>query len=470
MKIPVSVPKTSMDSTGDLYHYQRKFYRAFSKEQAINFVKPIMECGLIEELISKDLLVSTSYSEDEIEGYDLILEQPELDPVTYPYEWSFSMIKDVALAFIELSETAHKYGYHLKDCHPFNFVFHNCKPYWVDFGSFVKSDDEFYGFFALSEFVKQYYFVLRLWSNMSEFFARAVTGITSSYYYLNYSDFYKFTVPGFKLLPEKLQHVIGTFFEKYYNLHGIGYNGIELRKKSSFVTFFAKILNRIFISTPPEKHFCKWRKKILKMKSPKRYSQWKDYHDSLNGKIYSYSRFNKIIEVLKELECDSVLELAGNAGAFSLLLHKTNICERIICTDLDCGAIDKLYLKIKQQELKGLSAVIMDMIFPITTTIGKDPRERFKSEAVLALAVTHHLILSYNWKLHDILKFIGAYSSKYVLVEFMPKGLWVEGASVSIPDWYTIDWFRNEFSSQFELLQEIKLEVNRILFVGKVQN
>lgn len=74
--------------------------------------------------------------------------------------------------------------------------------------------------------------------------------------------------------------------------------------------------------------------------------------------------------------------------------------------------------------------------------IRKMPAQRLGADIVIALAVTHHLILTQKVKLDTIVELLYSYSKRYVIVEFMPLGLWSEGATdVEVPDWYNLDWF-----------------------------
>jgi hypothetical protein len=109
-------------------------------------------------------------------------------------------------------------------------------------------------------------------------------------------------------------------------------------------------------------------------------------------------------------------------------------------------------------------------MIPWVTSYSKFPEARFKSEAVLALAVTHHLILTQNYPIEYIFHRIERFSEKYVFIEFMPLGLYSKGVAPKVPNWYSTEWFRNNFSQHFELLLEEQLEANRILFVGKIRS
>ena len=94
-----------------------------------------------------------------------------------------------------------------------------------------------------------------------------------------------------------------------------------------------------------------------------------------------------------------------------------------------------------------------------------------RSDLVVSLAVTHHLILTGNYSLATIFERLSLFSNKYVMVEFMPLGLWSLDHKIEheLPKYYTLDWFRDEFENYFELILEEKLEENRIVFFGKLK-
>ena len=460
MIIQVENPLPSVDCNGDLFKHQGKYYRAFSAEKTKTFVKPLMESGLIEELVNKKLMAPIKYSKDKIEGYSTVLEQDELAPVVYPYEWSFSMLKDCGEAFLKLAETANRYGYYLKDCHPYNFVFHEGSFLWVDLGSFCKDNEEFSGFLAMSEFLKQYYFLLKIWNKIDSFAECLMNGKNISLINMK-----KILSPLYHFLPRGIAFHLGKLLEMYYNLYGINYEGIERRNKSKVTSYVAKLVKATFIPDN-KRQFIKWARRLRKLKAPQVPSQWGGYHDSVC--IAEDLRFCKIADLLRELKCESIMELAGNAGEFSLYLLKHEIAKQIICTDLDYNAIDKLYIKISNNKLKGIIPAQLDLMEPKVLGFAKLPFERYKSDVVLALAVTHHLILSNGYHLRDILEQIAKYSKKYFFIEFMPNGVWIKGQEVSVPEWYNEKWFEDEFRKYFVLNRRVQLEPNRILFVGEI--
>ena len=61
--------------------------------------------------------------------------------VSYPYEWTFGMLKAAALLQLRLEEAALKEGWTLKDASPYNVQFVNAQPVFIDVPSFEPAGD-----------------------------------------------------------------------------------------------------------------------------------------------------------------------------------------------------------------------------------------------------------------------------------------------------------------------------------------
>jgi hypothetical protein len=64
------------------------------------------------------------------------LEHPRLPFISYPYEWTFSMLKDAAILQLDLLEGALSDGLTIKDATPYNIQFLDGRPQFIDIGSF----------------------------------------------------------------------------------------------------------------------------------------------------------------------------------------------------------------------------------------------------------------------------------------------------------------------------------------------
>lgn len=198
-------------------------------------------------------------------------------------------------------------------------------------------------------------------------------------------------------------------------------------------------------------------------------SQWGKYHDQYEtkeGSVIVTKRFERVIQLINDYRIKSITEIAGNQGMFAQMVLDNSEVQQIICSDYDPNAIDILYKNIKQKNLK-ISPVLMDVIFPISYPYKQPPEARFKSELIIALAVTHHLVLTQKVPLDEVFRIISNYTKKYIAIEFMPLGLYSKQGKVPIPDWYTFDWFKMTMSTFFKIKQVDQLEDNRILFWGE---
>ena len=89
------------------------------------------------------------------------LEHPKLDFVSYPYEWTFTMLKDAALLQLHLLAEALSEGITIKDATPFNIQFIDGRPIFIDVGSFeqYKKGEPWLGY---RQFTRQFLFPLML--------------------------------------------------------------------------------------------------------------------------------------------------------------------------------------------------------------------------------------------------------------------------------------------------------------------
>ena len=99
----------------------------------------LMQSGLYNALIKEYLLLE--HVEINIEKYNYpnsykILHPQQIDFISYPYSWSFSMLKDAALLTLKIQKIALKYGMILKDASAYNIQFVGCRPIFIDTLSF----------------------------------------------------------------------------------------------------------------------------------------------------------------------------------------------------------------------------------------------------------------------------------------------------------------------------------------------
>ncbi len=446
-------PFSVVDREAVLLSHDGVFLRGVKDQLALD-LRHALSCGLIDELFSSGLIPETKISDTTIDGYDLVLSHQKLPFVSYPHEWSFSMLRDAGYLALEISEIAHKYGFRLKDPHSYNIVFSKNKPVFVDVGSLVRYETppETPKISTYQEFLSCYYYPLYLWSKGDIYTARKwvqrwkiMTPVES---FVSYK---------FSFLPTYAKNLLTKLSSYDARLQCYG-NG------RTFAGLADKIVRAIPFRNKPATSAL--RKKLEALKAPQIKSAWGEYHGMYDVKTQFHQRISKISDLVADLSPASVVDIAGNQGVvISEIMTRTSLSQAI-CIDYDAQAIENGYLRAKHSS--DINYAVVNPFYPECNNFETQPSRRFSSELVMALAVTHHLVLGQGYDIDYIFTKVKEYSTRYVMIEFMPLGLYnsVARAGTPPPEWYTLAWFKKHFEVHFNLLKIIELEENRVLFLG----
>jgi len=451
-----------VDPVGRIFFKDNRVFRAITPEY-LCLCREWFESGLIKELEEKKLIPKTTITDYKLKGYSLILEHEKIIS-TFPSEWCFSMIKDATLALIEVNEICNKYGFQIKDGHLWNIAFHLNKPVFLDLGSIVHFDKKVQGSF-LSEFRETTILPLILWSMNEDYFAQKLLE--------NPVTFYKWTLPSYRIWQSGfIKNVINKFLWSKFPIKS-GY--YLFRKIFTIIKGKNKykcedILYKLVIKNI-DKDFIKNKIKVPKSLS----TMWKDYQTNCFNEIREgnlnnqFKRFEKITQLIKGFSSDaqSITDIAGNMGGMLYYLEQnSDQFKQLINLDYDETVVEKSYKQLKELNSK-VESYLMNLMLPKRDNIA----DYLNSDVVLALALTHHLLLTQNYKIDVIFNKIKSFSNKYVYIEFMPLGLWAgdDKNTPELPNWYNTNWFRENFSKHFNILHEEQLEKNRIMFVGTIK-
>lgn len=451
--------KIGLDDTGFVFTWKNKIFRAINKD-SVERIKDLLESGLIKELEINKLFPKTKVSNYELNDFELIIEHELIENETYPHEWSFEMFKDAAICTLKVNQISKVFGFQTIDAHKKNIIFKNSRPYFIDLGSFIKAEGES-TWFASEEFYRSFLYPLKLWQNKYLNISNSL--IRSDSEPISHTEYFRIINPFSRLIP---YNFFNRFLRGYFILSRLTSVSDKIIEKriSPFHFRVYKVLKKNNLLPFQKFIFDKKIEEINKIAFSD-VTYWTDYQ-SATGEFKPTSRFKKIAKLLRDLKVKSVVDLAGNQGFFTEYLLDQGIVEQAYCLDYDPGAIDNLYKRVKGLN-KSIIPVVQNIIFPKNNFGEKLPEERFISDVAVALAVTHHLLLTQYVPLRVIFSRASNFSKKFVMIEFMPLGLWNGKYSLPTPDWYTQEFFEEEFKKFFEVVEIIKLEKNRVLFVGK---
>ncbi len=447
------IPSSFRDPSGFLFSQDGSLYRQVNSIYKEDY-DLLMGSGLYESLIKKGLLVShqeTGLDLAHADGAYKII-KPELIPfISYPYEWCFSQLKDAALTTLEIQKIAIDFGMTLKDSSAYNIQFLKGKPVLIDTLSSEKYN-EGQPWIAYKQFCQHFLAPLVLASykdiRLNQLFQVYIDGIpldlTSSL--LPLSTRFRFSLLTHIHLHAKSQK---RFADKQVK---VGNSNIS---RMSFLGLIDNLYSAV---------------KRLKWKLAQ--TEWGDYYDKTNYSTESFEIKKKYVaESMDKINPKSVWDLGANTGVFSRIISDKGI--QTISFDVDPIAVEKNYLESLEKKETNILPLLLDLINP-SPGIGWEHQERSAFmergpvDAVLALALIHHLAISNNLPLDRIAKFFQDICSSLV-IEFVPKSdsqvqkLLATREDI-FPD-YTREAFENTFGKYFTLQSSVKIkDSERVLY------
>ena len=417
----------------------------------------LMNSGLYGKLTEKKLLVSHKEITDHpgyCKPFYKILEPEKIGFISYPYEWSFSQLKDAALATLRIQKAALDHGMTLKDGSAYNIQFRKGSPVFIDTLSF-EIYREGKPWDAYRQFCQHFLAPLALMS---------CTDIRMNQLLKCYLDGIPLDLAS-KLLPFKtklrfslLMHIhMHAKAQKRYENKGSSSGNIRIKRSD---------LTALIDSLIPV---------VRKLDLKKQDTEWGQYYSFTNYSANAFDHKKEIIAgFLKKTDTGTLWDLGANTGEFTRVASQAGI--DCIAFDIDPMAIDAYYNNIKQERITNVLPLIMDLTNP-TSSIGWKNEERMSfmerphPETILALALVHHLALSNNLLLLKISEFLSELCENLV-IEFVPKTdsqviKLLESRKDVFPEYDELN-FEKVFSAFFTIIAREKVrESERVLYLMK---
>jgi len=131
------------DPSGFLFYLNGQIYRQINTEYQQEY-ELLMHSGLYDELCSQKMLVPHEEVSQDLALNDKaykVIQPHQLPFISYPYEWSFSQLKDAALLTLSIQQMSLKKDMVLKDASAYNIQFFQCRPVFIDTLSFERYDE-----------------------------------------------------------------------------------------------------------------------------------------------------------------------------------------------------------------------------------------------------------------------------------------------------------------------------------------
>lgn len=400
----------------------------------------LITSGLYDDLVSAGLLIPhAEVSSDSHDGAYKILKPALIPFISYPYEWSFSQLKDAALTTLEIQKKALARGMSLKDASAYNIQFYRGRPVLIDTLSF-ESYREGYPWVAYRQFCQHFLGPL------------ALMGITD----VRFNQLLRLYIDGIpldltsKVLPLKTRCSLSLLIhihlhaksQKHYENRTIPKN--KLAPKVSRQAMLGIVDNL--------------RSTISGLRWKPEGTEWVDYYQDNSYTPEALEDKKQLVEqYIDKANPKTLWDLGANTGVYTRIAAEKGIST--ISFDIDPACVELNYREVIRRGEQNILPLILDLANP-SPPIGWANEERMSiyqrgpAEMIMALALIHHIAISNNVPLSRIADLLGK-SCTWLIIEFVPKSdLKVQKLLATRDDIfteYTREAFEKDFSRVFDI-------------------
>ncbi len=447
---PAVHPSSFRDPSGFMFRGEDgALYRQVNKCFADEF-QHLHDSGLHEKLVSKGWLIeaeTVSLEERVTEDAAFILKPRELPLLTFPYEWSFSQLKDAALLTLKIQLEALEHGMSLKDASAFNVQYDGCRPVFIDtlsLGMYEESKPwEAYGQFC-RHFVAPLLLMSKVDIGLNKLMAMHIDGIP-----LELTS---------RLLPMTSRLSLGSQVHIHWHAAMIRKHGDTQTDRPAPKTMKLSLaaLKNLITSL---------RDFVDSLSYHAAGTEWADYYsNNTYTDDTARKKHESISGWLDQHKPETVWDFGANTGVYSRLASQRGAS--VLSLDIDPACVEQNYLAGKANDEKLLTPACIDLTNP-TPAIGWSHAERPSlaqrgpCDIGMALALVHHLAIANNTPLDRIASYF-AETCKQLIIEWVPKSdpqvKRLLSGRKDIFDQYTIEGFEAAMQTQFDIVEQFNVE------------
>ncbi len=397
-------PSSFRDPGSQVFYQGEKVYR-YLNATALHAFKQLESSKAWQNL--SPLLVKTRETPGKKGRWAGALEHEKISFISYPYEWCFSQLKDAALCQLEIMLHALEADFISVDASAYNFQFKATQPLLIDIPSLVPS--------------KGY----RLWPGYQQFCQMFLFPLMlQAYRGIEFQPEMRAQLEG--ISAERMLKIISRRDLLRKGVFSHVYLQARAQRRYAAMPFLPqKELQSLDISTTIIRHNVRSLKKIVKkMHWAQARSLWSEYaHTHSYSKEAQGVKEDFVTKVLKSKKSKLVFDLGCNTGSYSLLASQYS--DYVVAVDGDQLAIERLYFQLKQQNKNNILPLVLNLADPSPNRgwQGLERRaffDRAQPDLVMALALVHHLAISNNIPLEQLVEWFSQMKAT-LIIEFVTK-------------------------------------------------
>lgn len=376
----------------------------FERLRSTQFYTRFLEQG---RLVATNLLGSAEVESlplppDERERWAGFLEHEPIAVITYPYEWTFGMLRDAALLQLELTEAAVRENMTLKDATPYNIQFRPGGPVFIDIPSFeaLQPGAPWAGY---RQFCQLFLFPLMLQAYKGIAFQPLLRGSIDG---VDVQTAARLFGARDRLRPGVLTHAwLQAKLDRRF-----ASTSRDVRTELKSAGF-----NRELILA----NLRKLRRLLAKLSWDGDGSEWGAYETFHNYSDSDHALKERFVdEAVAGSGANLVWDIGSNTGQFSRIAARH--AGQVLAMDLDHFAVERLYRELREEKDCNILTLVQNVADP-SPNWGWRNRERSdlgsraRPDLILCLALIHHVVISANIPLDEFVDWLAGLSDGLVI-------------------------------------------------------
>lgn len=370
----------------------------------------LKKSGLYDTLVKGGLLVpheERPLSEAATEGAAFVLRPERIPFISLPYEWSFSQRRAAALLTLRIQQLALQHGMTLKDASAFNVQFHGVRPVLIDTLSFEVREPGA-AWIAYRQFCQHFLAPLAL---------QARVDVRLGQLLRQYLDGIPLDLTA-KLLPGGLRTTLWQFL--HINLHAK-----SIAKHAATKASTKAVKPRAVSDRGIEGLVSNLLDAIAGLEWKPEGTEWGAYEETLGYDSRDREAKHSVVGgFVRDSGARSVLDLGANAGEYSRVARAAG-AQYVVAADGDEMAVERGFRRLTAEGDSGIHPLWMDLSNPSPSQGWAHSEwpslvQRGPFDAVMALALVHHLAIGNNVPLPSVAKHLAQLGTQ-VIIEWVPK-------------------------------------------------
>jgi len=400
------------DRNGSVFYRDGRVFRYLSPRALANWQR-LERAPFFKAMSEKGAIVETRTVDAQQEGFDLgrwaaAVEHARIPFISYPYEWSFGMLKDAALLHLELMRQALSADMILKDSSAYNIQWRGVNPTFIDIPSFepLQQGEPWVGY---RQFCELFLYPLML---------QAYKGV-------DYRPWLRGRIDG--IPAEEMRALMSSrdLLRPGVLLHVAAQAALQKRYSGGKQNVRGALAEAGFGKALIERNVEKLTRLVAGLKPANTKTTWADYDRTHS---YQEAELKRKMEFVRRAAATRQWRLAWdlgcNTGTFSRIAAEHS--NYVVSMDGDWMAIEHLY---QREKADSTSTKILPLVINLADASPsqgwrcaerKAITERGKPELTLCLALIHHIVISANIPLADFIGWLASLGTS-VVIEFVGR-------------------------------------------------